>query len=88
MNDVGAPPAYIVYPGPDGKLGTGDDIFVPLSNFTRTIAISDLAADPGGNVRDVLTVSYTHLVGDILLCPMAKTILVFSVRNLVSAAGG
>jgi prepilin-type N-terminal cleavage/methylation domain-containing protein len=60
VNDVGAPPAYIVYPGPDGKLGTGDDIFVPLSNFTRTIAISNLAADPGGNVRDVLiTINYT-----------------------------
>src|ERR1700685_3026361 len=25
VNDVGAPPAYIVYPGAAGKLGTGDD---------------------------------------------------------------
>src|ERR1700691_3411316 len=60
INDGGATPAYIVYPGPDGKLGTGDDIKAPLTNFTRTIAISNLAADPGGNVRDVLiTINYT-----------------------------
>jgi prepilin-type N-terminal cleavage/methylation domain-containing protein len=53
-------PIPLLQPGPDGKLGTGDDIFVPLSNFTRTIAISNLAADPGGNVRDVLiTINYT-----------------------------
>jgi type II secretory pathway pseudopilin PulG len=60
INDGGAPPAFIVYPGPDGKLGTGDDIQVPLSNFTRTITITNLASDPGGNVRDVLiTINYT-----------------------------
>jgi hypothetical protein len=60
INDGGAPPAYIVSPGPDGKLGTADDVFVPLSNFTRTIAITNLASEPLGNVRDVLiTVNYT-----------------------------
>jgi prepilin-type N-terminal cleavage/methylation domain-containing protein len=60
INDLGAAPAYIVYPGPDGKLGTPDDIFVPLTNFTRTIAITNLASEPTGNVRDVLiTIDYT-----------------------------
>jgi prepilin-type N-terminal cleavage/methylation domain-containing protein len=60
INDGGAPAAYIIYPGPDGKLGTPDDIQVPLTNFTRTIAITNLASEPSGNVRDVLiTVDYS-----------------------------
>jgi prepilin-type N-terminal cleavage/methylation domain-containing protein len=60
INDGGAAPAYIVYPGPDGKLGTPDDIQVPLTNFTRTIAITNLASEPLGNVRDVLiTIDYS-----------------------------
>jgi prepilin-type N-terminal cleavage/methylation domain-containing protein len=58
INDGGAPLDYIVYPGPDGKLGTADDIFVPLSNFSRTIAIGAVAGDP--NLRTVtITVNYT-----------------------------
>jgi prepilin-type N-terminal cleavage/methylation domain-containing protein len=58
VNDGGAPADYIVYPGPDGKLGTADDVYVPLSNFTRTIAIGNVAGDP--NLRTVtITVNYT-----------------------------
>jgi type II secretory pathway pseudopilin PulG len=42
-------------PGPDGRLGTADDIQVPLSGFTREIQISDLTA----TLRQVrVTVSY------------------------------
>ena len=60
INDVGAPPAFIVYPGPDGKLGTADDIQAPLTNFTRTIAITNLASEPSGDVRRVIiTINYT-----------------------------
>jgi len=60
INDGGAPPAYIVYPGADGKLGTADDIQAPLTNFTRTIAITNLASEPSGDVRDVIiTINYT-----------------------------
>ncbi len=58
INDGGAPPDYIVYPGPDGKLGTADDIQVQLWNFTRTIAISNIAGEP--NLRSIaITVNYT-----------------------------
>lgn len=39
------PPASIVLPGPDGKLGTADDTNVSLSSFQRQIQIS-LATDP------------------------------------------
>lgn len=58
INDGGAPPDYIVYPGPDGKLGTVDDIKLQLWNFTRTITITNLAGEP--NLRQVaITVNYT-----------------------------
>lgn len=58
INDGGAPPDYVVYPGPDGKLGTADDIQVQLWNFTRTIAITNIAGEP--NLRQVaITVNYT-----------------------------
>jgi len=56
--DVGQPPEYIVYPGPDDQLGTGDDVFVPLSNFTRTITLTDV---PGYTTlrQVVITINYT-----------------------------
>jgi prepilin-type N-terminal cleavage/methylation domain-containing protein len=56
--DVGQPPEYILYPGPDNKLGTGDDVKVPLSNFTRTITITDV---PGYTTlrRVDITMNYT-----------------------------
>jgi prepilin-type N-terminal cleavage/methylation domain-containing protein len=58
VNDTGANPAYIVYPGPDMMLGTSDDLYVPLSNFTRTIAISNIAGEP--YLRQVIiTINYT-----------------------------
>src|ERR1700761_1749922 len=58
VNDTGAPPAYILYPGPDNKLGTADALQVPLANFTRTIAISNIAGEP--YLRNVqITINYT-----------------------------
>jgi prepilin-type N-terminal cleavage/methylation domain-containing protein len=44
VNDVGQPPEFIVLPGPDNKLGTADDVQLPLSNFTRTITITNVPA--------------------------------------------
>jgi prepilin-type N-terminal cleavage/methylation domain-containing protein len=58
VNDTGAAPAYIVYPGPDMMLGTSDDVQVPLANYTRTIAISNIAGEP--YLRQVIiTINYT-----------------------------
>jgi prepilin-type N-terminal cleavage/methylation domain-containing protein len=58
VNDTGASPAYIIYPGPDLTLGTSDDIQIPLANYTRTIAISNIANEP--YLRQVIiTINYT-----------------------------
>jgi|SRR5580692_6461007 prepilin-type N-terminal cleavage/methylation domain-containing protein len=46
VNDTGASPAFLLYPGPDMILGTTDDIQVPLGNFTRTITINNIASEP------------------------------------------
>jgi hypothetical protein len=48
----------IVTPGPDGKLGTADDVLIGLTNFTRTIAITSI---PGtAEVRQItVTINYT-----------------------------
>jgi prepilin-type N-terminal cleavage/methylation domain-containing protein len=49
---------YVVLPGPDGKLGTADDLFMPLSNFTRTIAITAIPGNP--SLRQItVTIDYT-----------------------------
>jgi prepilin-type N-terminal cleavage/methylation domain-containing protein len=50
-------------PGPDGILGTADDVILSLSNYTRTIAITSLT-DSGGNpiptlVQVTITVTYS-----------------------------
>jgi prepilin-type N-terminal cleavage/methylation domain-containing protein len=50
--------------GPDGIVGTADDVIVSLSNYTRTIAISPLL-DSSGNVIQTLvqvTVTITYSV--------------------------
>jgi Prokaryotic N-terminal methylation motif len=44
-NDAGQPPETILTPGPDGKLGTADDVRLPLSEFTRTITITNFPGD-------------------------------------------
>jgi prepilin-type N-terminal cleavage/methylation domain-containing protein len=41
-------------PGPDGIVGTADDVIVSLNNFTRTVTIAPLL-DSSGNVIPTLT---------------------------------
>lgn len=50
-------------PGPDGIVGTADDVILSLSNYSRTIAISPLL-DTSGNliqtlVQVTVTITYT-----------------------------
>jgi type II secretory pathway pseudopilin PulG len=47
-------------PGPDGRLGTGDDIEIPLSGFAREIEITDLTA----NLRQVRVI-VTYQLGSL-----------------------
>jgi prepilin-type N-terminal cleavage/methylation domain-containing protein len=57
VNDEAMPPDYILMPGPSGKLGTADDVQIPLSNFTRTITITNVLNSP--NLRQIqVMVSY------------------------------
>src|SRR5271169_2746371 len=49
--DAGSPEEFIVTPGPDNKLGTADDVNMPLTEFTRSITITNLASDP--NLRQI-----------------------------------
>jgi type II secretory pathway pseudopilin PulG len=49
--DAAQPQEFILNPGPDGKLGTADDIQLPLTEFTRTITITNVATDP--NLRTI-----------------------------------
>jgi hypothetical protein len=49
-----------ITPGPDGKMGTGDDVAVLLNAFTREIQIADL----GANLRQI-TVTVTYQVGNL-----------------------
>jgi prepilin-type N-terminal cleavage/methylation domain-containing protein len=57
--DAGGNPDYIVYPGPDGKLGTPDDLYESLGAFTRTIAISAVPGYTKSLNQVVITVNYT-----------------------------
>ena len=51
VGDSGQPEEYILTPGPDQKLGTADDVQLPLTEFTRSITISNIAGEP--NVRSI-----------------------------------
>jgi prepilin-type N-terminal cleavage/methylation domain-containing protein len=50
-------------PGPDGIVGTADDVVLSLSNYTRTVAITplnDALGNPIPTLRDVrITINYT-----------------------------
>jgi type II secretory pathway pseudopilin PulG len=49
--DSGQPAEFILAPGPDGKLGTADDVQMPLTEFTRAITITPY---PGNtNLRQI-----------------------------------
>jgi uncharacterized protein (TIGR02598 family) len=57
----------LVEPGSDNLLGTADDVDVPLDNYTRDIAITDLD-DEDGNLIETLrqiVVTITYRVGSI-----------------------
>ena len=47
----------IVLPGPDGKVGTSDDVRQPLDTFTRQILIEDVAGMPALR-RITVTINY------------------------------
>ena len=53
----------MVLPGPDGILGTADDVTMSLGNFTRTITVNPVyLADGSVNANMMaitITVSYT-----------------------------
>jgi hypothetical protein len=59
VGDAGGNAAYIVYPGPDGKLGTPDDVYESLGAFTRTIAISPVPGYTASLNQAVITVNYS-----------------------------
>jgi hypothetical protein len=64
-DDAAHPDSVIVGPGPDGILGTADDVTIPLSNMQRTIVIApvfDAAGNIEPNVRTI-TVTMTYKVG-------------------------
>jgi hypothetical protein len=64
-DDAAHPDSVIVGPGPDGILGTADDVTIPLSNMQRTIVIApifDAAGNLEPNVRTI-TVTMTYKVG-------------------------
>jgi prepilin-type N-terminal cleavage/methylation domain-containing protein len=48
-------------PGPDGLLGTGDDVVNPLNDYTREIQITDLAANLR-QIRVIVRYRIGHLV--------------------------
>jgi type II secretory pathway pseudopilin PulG len=58
-------------PGPDGILGNSDDVLVPLTNYTRTIAITPLSeVQPDGTIGVNLilrqiTVTIAYSVGPV-----------------------
>ena len=51
VSDSGQPQENILTPGPDQKLGTADDVKLPLTEFTRQITITNIATDP--NLRTI-----------------------------------
>ncbi|MFZ3217592.1 MAG: prepilin-type N-terminal cleavage/methylation domain-containing protein [Candidatus Acidiferrales bacterium] len=57
--DEGGTPAYIVYPGPDGKLGTPDDVYESLGAFTRTITITPVPGYPDSLNQVQIEVDYS-----------------------------
>lgn len=49
--DSAQPAEFILSPGPDGKLGTADDVQLPLTEFTRQITITNVATNT--NLRTI-----------------------------------
>jgi hypothetical protein len=49
----------IVLPGPDGKVGTGDDVTVPLLNYRRQILITNITNPDGSTNPDLRRIAVT-----------------------------
>jgi hypothetical protein len=49
----------ILGPGPDGILGTPDDVVMSLAGMTRTIVITDVAGEAGVLRQITITMNYT-----------------------------
>ena len=57
INDGSSSPQTMTLPGPDGIVGTSDDITMGLSNYQRSIAIANTAS---GDLRAItITIQYT-----------------------------
>lgn len=57
INDGASSPQTMTLPGPDGIVGTSDDVTMGLSNYQRSIAIANT---PSADLRSVtITVQYT-----------------------------
>ena len=57
INDGSSSPQTMTLPGPDGIVGTGDDIIVGLSNYQRSITILNTAS---ADLRSIaITVQYS-----------------------------
>jgi prepilin-type N-terminal cleavage/methylation domain-containing protein len=55
-------------PGPDGILGNTDDVHVQMTNYQRTILISNLTQDDGTGINQdlrMITVTITYNVGPV-----------------------
>jgi prepilin-type N-terminal cleavage/methylation domain-containing protein len=57
INDGGSSPQTMTLPGPDGIVGTGDDIVVGLTNYQRSVSILNTTS---ADLRSIaITVQYT-----------------------------
>ena len=73
-------PECLVLPGPDGILGTADDVPMSLANFTRQIAINPVLNSDGSinpNVKQI-TVTITYVSGS------STVPRVYTVNSLIS----
>jgi type II secretory pathway pseudopilin PulG len=64
-DDTTHPDVVITGPGPDGILGTADDVVTPLTSMKRTIGITNVV-DAAGNVEPnvrLITITMTYPVG-------------------------
>jgi type II secretory pathway pseudopilin PulG len=64
LSDGAAAAQTLQLPGPDGIFGTADDVFVPLTNFSRSIAITSVpnasTGLPYDNLRQLtITIQYS-----------------------------
>ncbi len=63
-DDAACGPQTLQYPGPDGIFGTADDVFLPLTNYTRTITIAEATGPPPLNQPipelNVVTITVTY----------------------------